>query len=765
MNTTTIMDKLITEIRSLSATPDGMVEPAAILWTDPQRQWWSLHPLLLEQLPELIMLGEYAPEKRTGPAIWIRCVVDRSIDIGLPADRIPIIYLPGVSRQELRAGEDSRQELWPLVELMYRGTMWLQRNGYDWTVTAFLTSHDLDVARDRLTLAALNRALPEVVVTPLVQLQGRRLEADDFDRLLLPDVVLNLLRWLNEPQTAKERMGEQRWETFRHQCRAKYAIDPDVDHELTAAEKLGQREGAWQEVWQRYTEAPEAYPAIPDLLRRAQPQQLILDGSSWPGVNDALESGLRTALEKVPTLPHADACQLICQLEQQHSERRNWVWYRLGQAPLVKVLASLAVLAKIAQTTVGGHAPADMATVYTEKAWQANAAAWQSLSQVPLDEEMLVRRVVRALLLPWLEKSALSFQSLVAAHPLLVREQENVAAEEGMCLIFVDGLRFDIAKLLAQKLEAEGCRVDVRWRWAGIPTVTATAKPAVLPVAEQIIGKSLGEDFAPSFAVDGKTVNAARIREAMSTYGYHQLDDELNYGPMSATARGWTECGSFDQLGHSLNDDLPGHIDREIERVAARIHQLLDAGWKVRVITDHGWLWLPGSLPKVDLPKHLTASRWSRCAVIAGASQVDAPIYPWYWNSTIHFAAAPGINCFNAATSYAHGGVSLEECVIPDILVEKQDASSIKASIRHLTWRGMRCHIEADVSGGTVIADLRLEHAGGQSVVSATKEIDTDGMASLLVVDDIYEDKPLILILHDASGRILAQYKTKVGGS
>ena len=157
-------------------------------------------------------------------------------------------------------------------------------------------------------------------------------------------------------------------------------------------------------------------------------------------------------------------------------------------------------------------------------------------------------------------------------------------------------------------------------------------------------------------------------------------------------------------------------------------------------------------------------SRWSRCAVIAGAAQVSTPTYPWHWNSAIHFAAAPGIGCFNSISSYAHGGVSLEECVIPDILVTA-DGVTTKASIKCVAWQGLRCLVEADVSGGPVFADLRLAHAGGKSVAAATKEIDATGNARLLVVDDIYEDEPLLLILQDSDGRILAQHKTKVGAS
>ena len=55
--------------------------------------------------------------------------------------------------------------------------------------------------------------------------------------------------------------------------------------------------------------------------------------------------------------------------------------------------------------------------------------------------------------------------------------------------------------------------------------------------------------------------------------------------------------------------------------------RLLEAGWtSVRIVTDHGWLYLPEGLPKVDLPKHLTLSRWARCAVIAGTARRHRPL-------------------------------------------------------------------------------------------------------------------------------------------
>ena len=52
------------------------------------------------------------------------------------------------------------------------------------------------------------------------------------------------------------------------------------------------------------------------------------------------------------------------------------------------------------------------------------------------------------------------------------------------------------------------------------------------------------------------------------------------------------------------------HAAAELRGLAERIAGLLEHGWqKVVVITDHGWLLMPGDLPKVELPEHLTEIR------------------------------------------------------------------------------------------------------------------------------------------------------------
>jgi len=60
------------------------VAPCALLWPDPDRLWESIGPELLALIPELFVLGAYAAEKRTGPALWLRCIEARVVE-GTPA--------------------------------------------------------------------------------------------------------------------------------------------------------------------------------------------------------------------------------------------------------------------------------------------------------------------------------------------------------------------------------------------------------------------------------------------------------------------------------------------------------------------------------------------------------------------------------------------------------------------------------------------------------------------------------------------------------
>lgn len=768
----TMLDVLVQRLRDCAASTGGVAAPAAILWTDPSRQWAPLRPVLLARVPELLVLGEFDQDSRTGPAIWARCVVERTLDNpALPADRTPIVLLPGIGRQHLRAGPECPPAVQPLVELMYRGSLWLHPGGHDWTVPAFLTSPQglaLDVAKDDRTREALARALPELAVTPLAQLRGHRLEAEDFDRLLSSDVVRDVLRWMSDPAETRARLGENAWGAFRSQCRERLAFDPGTQADVTAGARLGTREAPWGEVWERFAEAPGSYPGVEPLLRRSRVAgPALFDQEPWPDLNDSRETEVREALKKLPERSHDAACDLVESLEAQHGKRRGWVWARIGRCPMAAVLEPLTRLAAAVRSVVGGASPDDIAAEYVERGWQADAAAWEAVAAAQAADEEVVGAAVRHLLLPWAESSAQAFQAALERGALPgPGEQLRVEAGADGCILFSDGLRYDLGQRLAERLEARGMRVTVRHRWAAAPTVTATGKPAVSAVADLVRGEALGEDFGVLLAPNGVPANAQNLRAAMEQRGYQILGTGGFDAPMSAPAKGWLETGDIDALGHQRGSRLARHIGEELERLVQRIAGLLDCGWKqVRVVTDHGWLLVPGGLPKVDLPKHLTASRWARCAVISGDSQPDAPRHPWSWNPLLSFAYARGVACFNKTEEYAHGGLSIQECLTPDIVVERAQDQGVRASIASVTWRGLRCFVEVKATAPGIRADLRLADAAGESVVVTAKPVEADGAVSLVLSGDEHEEAGLVLVLLDESGQVLAQRPTRVGAT
>jgi len=370
----TLLEALIQKLHGCNVHGDAEEAPVAILWTDPRSEWKPLLPVLRQQLPELLCLGDYAPEHQQGPALWLRCIVDRSLPAAeAAASQIPVIYLPGVSRQELRAGEGCPWELEPLIELMFRGSLWLQRNGRDWTLAAFFSSADalgLDLAGDQGTKAAISRALTELASVPLDQLSSRRLDEKKINSYLVPDPVRDLLRWIADPPAFQLSCSQDQWAVLCSTWKKDLKFDPAKDGELSAAEQLAKGKGGWAKVWRHFADNPTAFPDIPALLRRVEPVQMGLavgaqDLSRWPSHNAACEDQVLAGLQVLAGKSHADACRCVRELEAQHRERRSWIWAQLGLSPMAKLLEPLGLLAQRADQPLVGSTPEEFIEPYT----------------------------------------------------------------------------------------------------------------------------------------------------------------------------------------------------------------------------------------------------------------------------------------------------------------------------------------------------------------------------------------------------------------
>jgi hypothetical protein len=747
-------------------------KPAVVLWTDADGQWQPVVRKLQERLPQLVMHGEYDPGKRTGPAIWLKCIVAGTIELEAGNKVVPIVYLPKISRQTLRAAGDCPTLLQSLVELQYRGVVWTQRNGKDWTVEAFLISDDglgLDVSRDDVARNSLHSALAVLAETPVSQLEGKRLEAEDFDKLMVGDHPRDLLEWMNDAKGTRALWGEGKWQAFRRRCKEDFGFDPDADGALGAAERLGlRREKVWQQLWGRFAEAPVLYKALPDLLTRAKPAQLIFDPETWPDENDNAETSLRSALLELAPSDGATARERVLELENKHGRRRSWVWATMERSPLARALEDLAALAEKTARALSGASLEDIAKNYETDGYEVDLALMRALAEGKSNQDRTaIQAAARAIYLPWLRAAAELFQQLAAKTPLGgAGQQPIIEAKVGECLLFADGLRFDLGQELRGLCEERRLKVAFGRRWAGTPTVTATAKPAVSPVAGLLQGGvTMPDNFMPSIKGSGQELNTPRFRKLLEDAGYQFLSP----GETGETSgKGWTECAQIDRRGHDLQLGLASLVWEELDGIVERIMELLAAGWRaIHVITDHGWLLVPGGIPKTELPGYLVESRWARCAAIRGQSKVSVPKVSWFWNVAAEAAIAPDITSFVGGVAYAHGGLSVQECLIPTLTVQATSGDSpLAARIKSVEWQRMRCRVTLETPLEGVTVDIRTKaNAPDASLASTPKATDAKGQVSLMIPDEEQAGTAAVIVVLDASGNVLTKQGTTIGES
>ena len=202
--------------------------------------------------------------------------------------KVQVLYLPHVRRQDLRAAGDCPANLQPLVELQYRGRVWHQSNGHDWTVRAFLVSNDglgLDIASDRRTEEAMLRALPLLTEVEVSALQGRRLDADDFDKLAVDDPVRDLLLWLNSPGTFEAAAKGGAGRAFARSAAMNSTLILIEPPPRKSLESWWLPSQLLDRVWNRFAESPQLYVGVAKLMREPAGRgqgELMFDGFSRP---------------------------------------------------------------------------------------------------------------------------------------------------------------------------------------------------------------------------------------------------------------------------------------------------------------------------------------------------------------------------------------------------------------------------------------------------------------------------------------------------
>jgi hypothetical protein len=385
----------------------------------------------------------------------------------------------------------------------------------------------------------------------------------------------------------------------------------------------------------------------------------------------------------------------------------------------------------------------------------------KSLSAVKSDKDKnTIKLLIKTIYQPWLELVTQKFQTLIEKDTNIFTTQTAQLETESFVL-FVDAFRFELAEEFCKRIAKLNYKVTLETGWSAIPTLTPTAKPNVSPIASSVSTNSDIKDFRPQLK-SGKELQTISFREELITNKFKFVTTSEDINPDISC---WQEIGDIDTKGHEEQSDMVKRIDELFEKVLEALETAFEKGVKrIKIVTDHGWLLLPGGLPKTQLNVGLIETRWGRCALLKEGAKTELLHLPWRWNPSVFIAYAPGISFFKVNEEFAHGGISLHECLVPTIIIENEGSSKSMAKIVAIKWVNLKCVVETENATEGLTIDIRTKYNDETTtIVESTKKAVRENKGSLMVKDEA-ESQAATIVLLDANGIILDKKLTTVGG-
>lgn len=410
-------------------------------------------------------------------------------------------------------------------------------------------------------------------------------------------------------------------------------------------------------------------------LRRLE--ERAADG--WRAAADLLDSE-REALEAAAGLPDGE-------------EEARWATAR----DLADLLADVW---RLGETLARSRGVADLIRLHQEEGWRVDRLHVRILAAcVGSHGPAVVRRLADAAYLEHVSAAAERlWEALEGETSWPPAGLRDVSALRGAlwerargrkAVIITDGLRFDLACLVQDRL---GAAAELEAVLATLPTNTPFGMAALLPRPEEGFRVDLSSgkpsitagDLSGIETRDGRknllltVTGAGKKRPGV---GFADLEDLLKHGTIPDGPLVVIFDNTIDELGHKGTEQFPLLVEKFAADLQRAIRLLHDAGvGEVHVVTDHGFLLLPPEAvddqgrpelpPAQVLHKDLRWAALKPDVAVDGLLRLPLPLDP----EAAILAFPRGVRSLKKAESYMHGGISLQECVVPHLVSRAQVA-------------------------------------------------------------------------------------------
>jgi len=489
------------------------------------------------------------------------------------------------------------------------------------------------------------------------------------------------------------------------------------------------------------------------------------DTTAFSGVDNGL---IRLVMGQLAETTYADLPSVATDLAGAIADRQDSFWSNEELVDWSVPTLAVKTLQQIGATDTDEAktlTPTELAQEYTQDDgwWQIDSTYRQYIdatqsATVPYPREAAVKQRVTGHYMSFLQEINRPLADELSNDPSLGLSQtafyeEFADPNRGTAIIICDGLRYELAEIIKKNLErSTDFEQSIDAVSAAVPSVTEVGMAAHLPGT---LGLSVeNDDLVVTSGGEVMSKKSDRV-EIFNDAGFDVVTmDDVN--SISITELSETDpvprvvySATIDKLGESLDDDaafsrVASHID-DVERTVQRLKQ---AGYTRFVITsDHGFLYtdrLSDEL-KVESPDLASVVKRRFAAVSADTPLVDTDEFIQFDADALSHLGieAPDLEllfprsvaCFKTRggnMQYFHGGISLQELLVPCLTVTTGDTAE-SASINYdITIPDPVTNSIVSISIEATTGQVAFEKA---PTLEIRAKIDGDSVADPTVVD------------------------------
>lgn len=249
-------------------------------------------------------------------------------------------------------------------------------------------------------------------------------------------------------------------------------------------------------------------------------------------------------------------------------------------------------------------------------------------------------------------------------------------AKEGVAVVVMDALRYELGCELRDRL-GKSFDVTVDAGVASLPSITEVGMSALVPSSDAMRFEVKANKLHVFVGNRETTVKSAR--DALwENAGFRVYDAQDAAIVSTSDHRVVVFHGAVDAIGEKLQGDFFGPLEHLVTSLAQLFRDLSAKGFEVIGVSDHGFL----TLPPLDASGHINPGVTDdevkkRRYRVSASEALDPPVLTRSATAlgvvgdvSVGFPPASSILSAHGALTFLHGGISLQEMVIPFIRVQ-----------------------------------------------------------------------------------------------